>query len=125
MINWKSSVIGGLINFIITLFLSIVCFPLFFLGPIIGGITTIYFSSISYDAIKEGAMSGIIGGLLIGILIIFGISSISMLIGILSSTIVSMGTFGVFMGIIISIMFIIVSAVLGMIGSLIAEKYMN
>ena len=125
MINWKSSVIGGLINFIITLFLSIVCFPLFFLGPIIGGITTIYFSSISYDAIKEGAMSGIIGGLLIGILIIFGISSRSMLIGILSSTIVSMGTFGVFMGIIISIMFIIVSAVLGMIGSLIAEKYMN
>ena len=121
MINWKSSFIGGLINFIITLILSILCFPLFFIGPLLGGIATVMFSDISYDALKEGALSGIIGGILMGILIILGVSSLSVFIGILSNNILSMGAFGAVIGLIITILFIIISAILGTLGSIIAK----
>ncbi|BDZ67425.1 hypothetical protein [Methanobacterium ferruginis] len=37
MIDWKAVGVGSLINAVLTIVLTISVFPLFFLGPIIGG----------------------------------------------------------------------------------------
>jgi len=42
MVDWKAVAVGSLINAVLTIVLTISIFPLFFLGPIIGGLVATY-----------------------------------------------------------------------------------
>ena len=44
MTDWKAIGIGALINAVLTIVLTIIMFPLFFLGPVIGGFMATYLS---------------------------------------------------------------------------------
>ena len=78
MAEWKIIVLSGIINAIISIILVIIFFPLFFLGPLIGGFLASYLSHgyEDYDKmdVKDGfvigAISGIIGGLIITLILI-------------------------------------------------------
>ncbi|WP_231551385.1 DUF5518 domain-containing protein [Methanobacterium sp. SMA-27] len=82
--DWKIIGIGALINAALTIILSWIFLPLFFLGPIAGGFIASYLSK-GYEDYDEmdtkdgavlGAISGIIGGLIIGLLLVLGASDI-------------------------------------------------
>ncbi|MEN4006592.1 MAG: hypothetical protein PQ964_04480 [Methanobacteriaceae archaeon] len=42
MVDWISIGIGAVVNAALTIVLALIFFPLFFLGPIIGGFVTVY-----------------------------------------------------------------------------------
>lgn len=76
--NWKLIGIAAALNVIISLFLTVVYLPLTIIGPIIGGFIASYFSS-GYedyeimdfkDGAVVGAVSGLIGGLILTLLFI-------------------------------------------------------
>jgi len=91
--DWKIIGLSALINTFITTVLSLIFFPLFFLGPLIGGFLASYLSKgyEDYDKMDEkdgavvGAISGLIGGVLITILFILGIGDISTIIELIST----------------------------------------
>jgi hypothetical protein len=125
--DWKIIGISALINAAITSVLSLIFFPLAFLGPIIGGFLASYPSKgfEDYEKMDEkdgavvGAISGGIGGLIIGLLFILGIGNISAVTGLISSQIGTM-TGGIFIaGYIIIELAIVVSSFLGLIGGVI------
>ncbi len=128
MADWKIIGLSGLVNAVLTIFLIIIFFPLFFLGPLTGGILASYFSRGYEDYSKMdlkdgtivGLLSGVIGGLIITLLLIIGfeaikiiIDSISLQIGIIpgASTLVA--------AYVILELSIIISTILGAIGGLI------
>lgn len=88
MADWKAISIGGVISAILTIILVLVFYPLFFIGPIIGGFLASYWSKsyedyaqIDYkDGFIMGAMSGIIGGFILTLLLIIGSNAITNLI---------------------------------------------
>ena len=45
MTDWKAVGMGAILNAVLTIVLTIAVFPLFFLGPLIGGFLTAYLSS--------------------------------------------------------------------------------
>lgn len=116
--DWKIIGLGALVNATLTIILSGILFPLFLLGPLIGGFLTSYLSKgfEDYDEMDEkdgavvGTMSGIIGGLLIGLLIL-GLGNISALTGLAEIT----GSFIITAYIIIQLS-VIMSLVLGLVG---------
>ena len=125
--DWKIIGISALINAFITSVLSLIFFPLAFLGPIIGGFLASYPSKGFEDYAKMdekdgavvGAISGGIGGLIIGLLFILGIGNISAVTGLISSQIGTM-TGGIFIaGYIIIELAIVISLVLGLVGGVI------
>jgi hypothetical protein len=125
--DWKIIGISALINAAITSVLSLIFFPLAFLGPIIGGFLASYPSKgfEDYEKMDEkdgavvGAISGGIGGLIIGLLFILGIGNISAVTGLISSQIGTM-TGGIFIaGYIIIELAIVISLVLGLVGGVI------
>ena len=124
--DWKIIGLGSFINIVLTSIFSLIFFPLFFLGPIIGGFFSSYLTEgfENYDKMDEkdgavvGAISGLMGGLIVGILYIIGFGAINNVLGIISAK------FGVVAGSIIAGFVIInisteISFVLGMIGGVI------
>ena len=93
--DWKIIGLSSLINATLTIFLSLIFFPLFILGPFIGGFLSSYISKgyeyyakmDKIDGAVVGAVSGIIGGIIIGLLSILGFGDISAIIGSISTKI--------------------------------------
>jgi len=112
--------LSALVNAALTIVLSMIFFPLLVLGPLIGGFLASYPSKRfeDYDKMDEkdgmvvGAISGLIGGFLIGLLSILGIGDIGTTIGsITSNTLIN--------GYIIIQLSLIMSLILGLIGGII------
>ncbi|MGZ7116555.1 MAG: DUF5518 domain-containing protein [Methanobacterium sp.] len=124
--DWKIIGISAFINVALTITLSIVFFPLLFLGPLIGGFFASYPSKgyEDYDKMDEkdgavvGAISGLIGGLIIGSLFFLGFGNINSIIGLIS-TLGSLGGNIIIKGYIIIEFSLIMSFVLGLIGGIV------
>lgn len=125
MANWKIIGLSGVLNAALTIILMIIFFPLSFLGPIIGGFLSSYLSH-GYEVYDKmdlkdgfivGAISGIIGGLIITILLILGFGAINIIIGIISPKIVFLNSVNALVvAYIIFEFLIIISTILGAIG---------
>lgn len=132
MANWKIICISGLLSATLSFVLSLVYFPLFILGPLIGGFLASYFSK-NYEIyvgidIKDGAIigvfSGIIGGLIFSLFLIFGGSAISITTGLLST---GMGVIVdvIVAGYVILQLSLIVSMILGALGGVVGVIILN
>ncbi len=95
MAEWKIIGLSALINSGLTILIITLIVPLFFLGPLIGGFLSSYLSH-GYDGYAKmdlkdgfivGAISGIIGGLIITTVLILGFGTISIIMGLISSKI--------------------------------------
>ncbi len=93
MADWKIICLSGLVGAVLSFVLSLVYFPLFILGPFIGGFLASYFSR-SYedytgmdrrDGAVIGVFSGIVGGLILSLLLIFGLGAINSILGLIST----------------------------------------
>lgn len=124
--DWKNIGLGALINIVLTVPILIFFYPLFFLGPIIGGFLSSYLTEgyETYDKIDVkdgaviGAISGLIGGLIIAFLFIIGYGAINTILGLISIKL------GVIAGSIIAGLAIInistdISLLLGLVGGVI------
>jgi hypothetical protein len=125
--DWKIIGLSALINAFITMVLSLLFFPLFFLGPLIGGFFASYLSKgfEDYDNMDEkdgavvGAISGLIGGIIISVLFILGIGDISAITGLILTNIgVLTGHITLITGYIIFQFSVIISFVLGLVGGI-------
>ncbi len=125
MADWKIIGISALINASLTIILSLIFFPLLFLGPLIGGFLAAYLSTgyENYNRMDEkdgaivGAFSGIIGGLILGLLFILGFGAISTIIGLIFPKIgVIAGAITIILGLVITILSVFISTILGAIG---------
>ncbi|MGF7118266.1 DUF5518 domain-containing protein [Methanobacterium oryzae] len=113
--------ISALVNAALTIILSIIFFPLLFLGPLTGGFLSSYLSKgyEIYDKMDErdgmvvGAISGLIGGLLIGLLSIISIGDIGTAMGVISTGNILIDAY------IIIQLSLIMSIVLGLVGGVI------
>jgi hypothetical protein len=99
----------------------VVFLPLFFLGPVIGGVFAAYLDRGDNQAgAVEGAVSGVIGGLIMGALFLLGFGTISAIIGVIFTNAgAAAGTISVFLGAFITLLAVIVSGVLGAIGGVV------
>lgn len=125
MTDWKAIVIGSIINAVLTIVFLLAVFPLFFLGPLIGGILTAYLNR-EYPVFGErdgavvGAISGIIGGVIVGLLFMLGFGAISAVIGLVFTKVgLVAGTITVILGLFITVITVFLGAVLGAVGGLI------
>lgn len=125
MANWKIIGLSGVLNAALTIIIMIIFFPLSFLGPIIGGFLSSYLSHGYEDYNKMdlkdgfivGAISGIIGGLIITILLILDFGAINIIIGIISPKIGFLNSANTLVVAYIIFEFsIIISTILGAIG---------
>lgn len=123
MTDWTAVGIGGLVTAGLTIVLALVFFPLFFLGPIIGGFVTVYLIRDELESgILNGGLAGVIGGLLIGILSLFGIGVIAAVIGALAAGVgVAVGALGALIVIFFTIVAMLVCGILSAIGGAIGE----
>ena len=86
--DMKTIGIGSIANIALTIVLSLIFFPLSFIGPIFGGFLTSYLSKgyEIYDKMDKidgavvGAISGLIGGLIIGLLFFLGVGDVNTLV---------------------------------------------
>lgn len=117
--DWKNIGIGAVVNAALVIILSWILSPLFFLGPLLGGFLASYLGKgfEDYEVMDEkdgavvGTMSGIIGGILIGLLLIMGLGNISAINGLISAG------FGLIVTAYIIIQLsVIISLILGLIG---------
>lgn len=132
MANWKIICISGLLGATLSFVLSLVYFPLFILGPLIGGFLASYFSKNYEDYvgidIKDGAIigvfSGIVGGLIFSLFLIFGGSAITITTGLLST---GMGVIVdvVVAGYVILQLSLIISMILGALGGVVGVIILN
>lgn len=117
--DWKNIGIGAVVNAALAIILSWILSPLFFLGPLLGGFLASYlgkgFEDYEQMDAKDGAvlgtMSGILGGLIIGLLLIMGLGDKSVLTGLIEQT----GSFIISAYIIIQLS-VIISLLLGLVG---------
>lgn len=123
MTDWMSVAIGAIVNGVLTIVLALVFFPLFFLGPIIGGFVTVYLLRDEHESgLIHGALAGVLGGLLIGILSLFGVGAIAVILGILLAQLgLAVGAIGVVIVIFLTILAMLVCGVLSAIGGAIGE----
>ncbi len=128
MTDWKAIGIGALVNAVLTIVLSVIIFPLFFLGPVIGGFLATYLSqeNIEYfrgnptEGAADGAVSGVIGGLILGLIFILGFGALSAIIGLVFTQIgVVAGTITLITGMFITFISVIIGGVFGAIGGVI------
>jgi len=125
--DWKIIGISAISNAALTIVLSLIFFPLLFLGPLTGGFLASYLSRgyEYYDKMDKkdgavvGSVSGLIGGLIIGLLFILGIGDIEVIINPISSQLGEIGNNTIVMGYIILQLSIVMSFVLGLIGGVI------
>jgi len=118
--DWKIIGPSALINAAITIVLSLIVFPLLFLGPIIGGFLASYLTKgyEDYEGMDEkdgavvGAISGLIGGLIVGLVFLLGFGDISAKIGLIAGNILITGY-------VILELSLIISFILGLIGGVI------
>ncbi|OPY23306.1 MAG: hypothetical protein A4E26_00916 [Methanobacterium sp. PtaU1.Bin097] len=97
MADWKIICLSGLVSAVLSFLLYLVYFPLFILGPLVGGFLASYFSKVyeeyagmdRKDGAIMGLLSGIIGSLILNLLLIFGLGAIDNIIGWIST---GMGT---------------------------------
>jgi hypothetical protein len=119
--------IGALINATLTILLSLIIFPTLFLGPLIGGFFSSYFTTGYEDYAKMdekdgavvGAISGLIGGLIIALLYILGIGDLSALIGLISTKIGAIGQNTLILAYVIFEFSLLMSFIFGLIGGVI------
>jgi hypothetical protein len=131
--DWKIVGVSALINAALTIILSLIFFPLLFLGPITGGFLASYFSERyeDYDKMDKkdgaivGAVSGLIGGLIIGLLFLLGIGDINVVIGLISTRIGALGNNNLILGYIIFQFSLVMSFVLGLIGGFLGVMVKN
>jgi hypothetical protein len=124
--DWKIIGPSALINAVLTIVLSLIFFPLSFLGPLTGGFLASYLSKgyEDYDKMDEkdgavvGAISGLIGGLIIGILFVLGFGDISAIIGLISKIGAIAGS-TLIKGYVILEFTLVMSFVLGLVGGVI------
>ena len=86
--NWKIIGPSALINAALTIVLSSIFFPLFFLGPLTGGFLASYLSKGYEDYDKMDKIDGaVVGGIsgLAGGLIVLGFGVVSVIIGLISA----------------------------------------
>jgi len=123
MVDGKAVIIGSIISAGLTIAFSLAFFPLFILGPILGGFVTIYLvSNDKLEGVTNGALSGVIGGLILGLLALFGIGVLSALVGIIFETLGSISILiGGFFGILFTIIAILICGVLGAVGGAVGE----
>jgi len=132
LIKMDLKIIGlsALVNAVITIPLSLIYFPLSFLGPFCGGFLASYLSKGYEDYYKMderdgmvvGAISGLIGGLIIIIFFIVGIGDISPVIGFISNNIGEIGNNIIVKGYIILQFSVVMSFIFGLIGGIIGVK---
>ncbi|MGC9517330.1 MAG: DUF5518 domain-containing protein [Methanomicrobiales archaeon] len=124
MIDWKAIGIGSIITAVFTIVLALAFFPLFFLGPVSGGFITVYLiQERELEGIKNGALSGVIGGLIIGFLSFIGFGAISAIIGLILTEVgIVMGTISAIISVVITIMAVLICGVLGAVGGAIGES---
>lgn len=130
MVQWKIIVYSSLANAVIAFGLSLISFPLFLLGPLVGGFLAAYFSKDyeSYSKMdrKDGAVigvfSGIIGGLILSLLFILDPVVFHFITGLINT---EMGTItdNVLAGYLIFQFTLIVSIVLGVVGGFVGAIY--
>lgn len=120
--DWKIIGLSGLINAILTIMIFWIFVPLFFIGPLIGGFLASYLAKgfEDYEGVDEkdgavlGTLSGIIGGLILGLLFIMGLGNIGAITGLVST---GMGV--IVTAYIIIQLSVIISLILGLIGGII------
>ena len=125
--DWKIIGLSALINAALTVILSLIFLPLSFLGPLIGGFLASYPSKgfEDYDKMDEkdgavvGTFSGLIGGLIIGLVSILGFGGLNAITGLISSQIGTITGGFIITGYIIIELSIIISLVLGLVGGVI------
>ena len=125
--NWKIIGLSALVNTILTIILSLIFFPLFFLGPLTGGFLASYLSEgfEDYDKMDEkdgavvGAVSGLIGGIVIGLLFILGFGDINAITGLISTKIGIINHITLITGYIIFQFSVIISFILGLVGGVV------
>ncbi|MBI4813360.1 MAG: DUF5518 domain-containing protein [Methanobacterium sp.] len=124
MVDWNAVGVGSLVNAVLTIVLTISVFPLFFLGPIVGGLVATYIGrGKKKDAPVEGALTGIIGGLIIGILFIAGFGALSAIIGLIFAKVgLVAGAMTLIAGLFITVISIFLGGVLGAVGGLIGAE---
>ena len=118
--------LGALVNIILTTVLSLLFFPLFFLGPLIGGFLSSYLTEgfEDYDVMDEkdgavvGAISGLIGGLIIALLYIIGFGEINTVLGLISPKL-GIITGSIIAGVVVINISATTSLILGLIGGVI------
>jgi hypothetical protein len=123
MTDWSAVGIGGIVTAGLTIVLALVFFPLFFLGPIIGGFVTVYLVKDELESgILNGGLAGVIGGLIIGILSLFGIGVLATVIAVFTAGIgIAVGVLGALIVIFFTILAMLVCGVLSAIGGAIGE----
>jgi hypothetical protein len=124
MIDWKAVGVGSIINAALTIVLTVAFFPLFFLGPLVGGLLATYIGQgEKKDAPVEGALTGIIGGLIIGILFIAGFGALSAIIGLIFAKIgLVAGAMTLIAGLFISLVAMFLGGVLGAVGGFLGAE---
>lgn len=123
MTDWISIAIGAVVNAVLTIVLALISFPLFFLGPIIGGFVTIYLIRDEFESgIIHGALAGALGGLLIGIFSLFGVGVVAAIVGILLAELgLAIGAVGALLVVFFTILAMLICGVLSAIGGAIGE----
>lgn len=125
--DYKLIGLSALVNAALTIILSIIFLPLFFLGPLTGGFLSSYLSKgfedyaemDKTDGAVVGAISGSIGGLITGLLFFLGLGDISAITGLISSQIGGITGGFIITGYIILELSIIIGFVLGLVGGVI------
>jgi hypothetical protein len=130
--DWKIIGLSALLNASLTLVLSLIFFPLFFIGPLAGGFAASYLSKGYEDYTKIdvkdgavlGAMSGLIGGILIGLLFVTGLGFINNITGLISTETGTLTSNNIIItGYLIFQLSIITSLILGIIGGIIGAFF--
>ncbi len=127
MTDWKAIGIGAFVNAVLTIVFTLVLFPLFFLGPVIGGFLATYLSRENLGFIgnptegaADGAVAGVIGGLVIGLIFILGFGALAAIIGLIFTQIGAVvGTITLISGLFITFVTVIIGGFFGAIGGVI------
>jgi len=126
MADWEIICLSGLVGAVLSFVLSLVYFTSLILGPFIGGFLASYLSK-SYedytgmdrrDGAIIGVLSGVIGGLILSLLFIFGLGAISNVIALLSTRLGEIADI-VLAGYVIFQLSVIVCMILGALGGVV------
>ena len=124
MVDWSATILGSIVTAVLTIVLGLLCAPLFFIGPLIGGFVTILMiRDEDKGHLMHGALSGLFGGLIViligGLFSKLLLSIIEALLTTLSYTAATLtGLLGTLIIIFISIIGLIISILMGLIGGL-------